>query len=148
MIQTLMMQFLNPLFFLGSMYRTFTDTFIDVKELKDTLAMPARVKEGTENYTDVKGNIRFENVAFHYLDQTDHIIENLSFEVKENSFVAIMGESGAGKSTILNLMFRLYDPIEGAVFMDDKNVKDLNFEFRKQISFVSQTPYLFNGSIL
>ena len=62
--------------------------------------------------------------------------------------MAIMGESGAGKSTILNLMFRLYDPIQGKISIDGHDLKELNFEFRKQISFVSQAPYLFNGTVL
>ena len=58
-------------------------------------------------------------------------MENLSFGIKENSFVAIMGESGAGKSTILNLIFRLYDPQNGSVELDGVDIKNLNFDFRK-----------------
>ena len=75
-------------------------------------------------------------------------MEKLSFEVKENAFVAVMGESGVGKTTILNLIFRLYDPYQGSIQIDGIDIKTLKFDFRKQISFVSQSPYLFNGTVL
>lgn len=58
----------------------------------------------------MKGHIKFRNVSFKYIDQNVEVMRGLSFDIKENSFVAIMGESGTGKSTILNLMFRLFDP--------------------------------------
>lgn len=94
------------------------------------------------------GRIRFSNVSFRYIDNNTEIMENLSFEVKENSFVAIIGESGVGKTTILNLIFRLYDPHQGSIEIDGVDIKTLKFDFRKQISFVSQSPYLFNGTVL
>jgi ABC-type multidrug transport system fused ATPase/permease subunit len=87
-------------------------------------------------------------VSFRYIDQKTEVMENLSFEIKENSFVAIMGESGSGKSTILNLIFRLYDPYQGSIEIDGIDIKKLKFDFRKDISFVSQSPYLFNGTVL
>lgn len=59
-----------------------------------------------------------------------------------------MGESGVGKSTILNLIFRLYDPEHGSIEIDSVDIKRLKFDFRKEISFVSQAPYLFNGTVL
>lgn len=59
-----------------------------------------------------------------------------------------MGESGVGKTTILNLIFRLYDPYQGSILIDNVDIKNLNFDFRKEISFVSQAPYLFNGTVL
>lgn len=96
----------------------------------------------------MQGAIKFNNVGFRYIDQKDEIMENLSFEIKENTFVAIMGESGVGKTTILNLIFRLYDPYQGSILIDNVDIKNLNFDFRKEISFVSQAPYLFNGTVL
>lgn len=75
-------------------------------------------------------------------------MKDLSFDIKENSFVAVIGESGVGKTTILNLIFRLYDPHHGSIYIDNVDIKTLNFDFRKEISFVSQAPYLFNGTVL
>ena len=77
-----------------------------------------------------------------------HIIDNISFTVEPNGFVAVIGESGSGKSTILNLIFRLYDPHQGEILIDDENIKHLSFDFRIHITFVSQSPYLFNGTVL
>lgn len=62
--------------------------------------------------------------------------------------MAVMGRSGSGKTSILNLIFRLYDPQEGDIEIDGKNIRDLNFSFRNHVSFVSQTPYLFNGTVM
>ena len=62
--------------------------------------------------------------------------------------MAIVGKSGIGKTTILNLIFRLYDPREGGIYLEGRNLRDLNFGFRKHITFVSQHPYLFNGTVM
>jgi len=77
--------------------------------------LPIRVTEGTETIKHIEGRIKFNNVAFKYIDNNSQIMENLSFDVKPDSFVAIMGESGVGKTTILNLIFRLYDPHQGSI---------------------------------
>lgn len=59
-----------------------------------------------------------------------------------------MGRSGIGKTSILNLIFRLYDPSSGEIFLDDLNLKEINFKFRNFVSFVSQNAYLFSGSVM
>ncbi len=79
MIQTLMMQFLHPLFFLGTIYRSFNDSFIDVNELRLTLEQPIKVIEGTEIIPYIKGNIKFKNVTFKYIEQNVQVMKNLSF---------------------------------------------------------------------
>ena len=79
----------------------------------------------------MEGKINFNNVSFKYIEQKDEIMEDVSFQIKENSFVAVMGESGVGKTTILNLIFRLYDPYEGSIEIDGVDIKNLNFDFRK-----------------
>ncbi len=59
-----------------------------------------------------------------------------------------MGRSGAGKTSILNLIFRLYDPREGKILLDGEDMRELNFGFRDNFAFVSQSPYLFNGTVM
>ena len=59
-----------------------------------------------------------------------------------------MGRSGSGKTSILNLIFRLYDPTKGTIELDGKNIQDLTFSFRNHVSFISQNPYLFNGTVM
>jgi ATP-binding cassette subfamily B protein len=109
---------------------------------------PSSVVEGSEALPEVHGEITFKNVSFRYINDSNHILNQLSFTVKPNKFVAIIGKSGIGKTTILNLIFRLYDPREGVVELDGKDLKSLNFNFRKHITFVSQHPYLFNGTVM
>ena len=109
---------------------------------------PSKVVEGTQEVTSVDGKISFKNVGFSYLYDSNFIFNNLNFTIKEGSFVAVMGRSGSGKTSILNLIFRLYDPQEGDIEIDGKNIRDLNFSFRNHVSFVSQAPYLFNGTVM
>ena len=75
----------------------------------------------------MKGAITFRDVSFRYVNESTNIFNNLNFSVKPGSFIAIVGRSGIGKTTILNLIFRLYDPREGAVYLDGHNIKELNF---------------------
>ena len=98
--------------------------------------------------TEVKGNIEFKNVDFGYI-KTKKVIDNVSFSVPAESILGIVGHTGAGKSTIANLLMRLYDTDEGGVYIDGVNVKDLSFKtLYENIAIVSQETYLFMGSIL
>lgn len=90
----------------------------------------------------------FKNVDFKYIKDSTNILDKLSFVIKPGSFVAIRGRSGVGKTSILNLIFRLYDPQSGEILIDGHNLKDLSFSFRNQMSFVSQSPYIFNGTVM
>jgi ABC-type multidrug transport system fused ATPase/permease subunit len=148
MIQTLMLQFLNPLFILGSMYRSFEDNLIDLREVKKIMLTPCNVKEGEIKLENIRGHVQLRDVVFRYMTESSDVLTKINLTVKENSFVAIVGRSGIGKTTILNLIFRLYDPISGDVMIDGVNIRDLTFDFRKHLAFVSQTPYLFNGTVM
>ena len=68
--------------------------------------------------------------------------------MKKGEFLGIIGESGSGKSTVLNLIFRLFDPMEGRITLDGHDIREIKLSFRNYITFVSQQPYLFNGSVL
>jgi ABC-type multidrug transport system fused ATPase/permease subunit len=148
MIQSLMLQFLSPLFFLGSMYRSFNENLIDINKINRIVNTPASVEEGTQEVTELQGKIEFKDVAFSYLKDLNYVFERVSFTIQPGSFVAIVGRSGSGKTSILNLIFRLYDPQTGSIELDGKDIKDLTFSFRNHISFVSQNPYLFNGTVM
>ena len=91
--------------------------------------------------------IRFENVSFDY-DARRTIIQNISFEVPNGKKVALVGPTGAGKSTISRLLFRFYDPKEGAVYVNNQNIKDISQQsLRKIIGVVPQDTVLFNDTI-
>ena len=95
----------------------------------------------------IKGEIKFENVSFSY-SRGDEILKDLNFKVKPGEMIGIAGATGAGKSTLVKLLMRLYDPTFGKVLMDGLNLKEINLEeIRKKISLVSQDVYLFHGTI-
>ncbi len=101
-----------------------------------------------ENFDNDKclGKIEFENVKFKYEDR--YILSNCSFKIEPNEKIAIVGENGSGKTTILNLIARTYTTNEGKIKIDDKNICDLSEEYlRKNIAMISQDFYIFNMSI-
>ena len=96
----------------------------------------------------VEGRVEFKNVDFSYT-KNRKIIDNISFDVDAGKTLGIVGKTGAGKSTIVNLIMRLYDPDEGEIFVDGINVKDLSFKaLYENVAIVSQETYFFIGSIL
>ena len=99
--------------------------------------------------SEFKGKIDFKNVTFAYPTKPENLIlRNISLTINPGQHAALVGFSGGGKSTIIQLIERFYDPVEGDVFIDDINIKDYNlFLLRKKIGLVSQEPSLFKRSI-
>ncbi len=94
------------------------------------------------------GQIEFKNVSFKYPNSESNIISNISFKVKKGETIAFIGETGCGKSTIINLLSRLYDASEGEVLIDDVNIKNLKLEtINNLVGVVPQKALLFSGSI-
>jgi ATP-binding cassette subfamily B protein len=103
---------------------------------------------GNEKINKVKGLIEFKNVSFSYPDE-DNIINNFNIKLEPNKKIAIVGKSGQGKSTLFNLITRVFDVKEGLITLDDINIKDLTEEeLRKHISIIRQEPFIFNRTIL
>ncbi len=124
---------------LNSIQRLFEilDAKPDVRESKN----PVIPKEA-------RGEIEFRNVSFSYVENRK-VIDDVSFKIPAEETLGIVGQTGAGKSTLANLLTRLYDVKQGAIFIDGVNIKDLPFEYlRRNIAIVSQETYLFSGSIL
>lgn len=95
----------------------------------------------------IKGKVDFEKVYFSYNDMVQ-VLEDISFSVNPGSMVALVGSSGAGKTTITNLIPRLYEVIKGSIKIDGRDIRDVTLEsLRKQIGIVMQEPYLFNDTI-
>lgn len=94
-----------------------------------------------------KGHVRFNNVSFGYSD--DHmVLKNITIDAKEGETIALVGHTGSGKSSIINLLFRFYDPQEGEITIDGQNIATCNREsVREQMGIVLQDPYLFSGTI-
>ncbi|MBP3333652.1 MAG: ABC transporter ATP-binding protein [Clostridia bacterium] len=95
----------------------------------------------------IEGDINIKNVTFGY-DSYNPVLENINLEVKKGEFVGIVGHSGCGKTTLINLIMRLYDVTEGAIEIDDVNIRDISQNaLRSQIGVVLQETHLFSGSI-
>lgn len=94
-----------------------------------------------------RGNVRFERVWFAY-EEDEYVLKDISFEAKQGETVALVGHTGSGKSSIMNLLFRFYDVTEGAIKIDGKNINDMTRQaVREHMGIVLQDPYLFTGTI-
>ena len=115
----------------------------EVLDTKGKITDPVNPKEFSE-----EGTIEFKNVSFNYNDGENDVIKNISFKVNKGETLAIIGATSAGKTSLVNLMARLYDATEGEVLIDGVNVKDvLQKDLRSKIGFVPQKGFLFNGTI-
>lgn len=105
-------------------------------------------EEVNEKVPSVRGEIVFENVSFKYPGSDEYALKNLNFKIKEGSNVAFVGRTGAGKTSLVNLIPRLFDPGEGAIYIDGKNIKDWNLaQLRRAIGYVPQETFLFSTTI-
>lgn len=116
-----------------------------VFDLKDSVKYQFN-KYGTDDFPDYTGSIEFSDVTFGY-SPNKMVLNGVSFKIKEHTHVAFVGESGCGKSTIVSLICKLYNPTSGTITYDDKNSDTLSQEFFKQVTMVNQFPYLFNMTI-
>ena len=100
--------------------------------------------------SDVKGKIEFKNVWFRYPTRPeDFVLRGLSITINPKERIALVGESGCGKSTFVNLMMRFYDVNSGEILLDGQNIKDINLhDLRNAVSLVMQEPIIFNYSII
>ena len=106
-------------------------------------------KENCVEFEEFKDNIIFENVDFHYKDNDEKILKNINLVAKKGETIALVGNSGGGKSTLVNLIPRFFDVSSGSVEIDGINVKDYEIKsLRKKIGIVPQETFLFGGTIL
>ncbi|HEY5983512.1 MAG TPA: ABC transporter ATP-binding protein [Anaerolineales bacterium] len=113
------------------------DARSDIVEKPDAIALPS-----------VKGEVRFENVTFRYFRGGDPVLKDVTFEAHPGQRVAVLGATGSGKSTIINLLPRFYDPTEGRITVDGYDLRDLKLDsLRRQIGIVLQETTLFSGTI-
>lgn len=101
-----------------------------------------------ENWEPMKGDIFFDNVSFRYPDGDTEVLTNFTLDIPKGSMVAIVGETGAGKSTLVNLVCRFYEPTNGRVLLDGKDLRERSVMWlHSHIGYVLQTPHLFSGTI-
>ncbi len=118
------------------------------KRINEFLKHDPEIQNNELNESKIEGNIEFNNVFFTYDDTNITALKNVSFSLKKGETLAILGNTGSGKSTIINLIARLYDVEKGEIFIDKKEIQHLNLDnLRQAIGFVPQEAFLFSDTI-
>lgn len=118
------------------------------ERINEFLNTKSKIKNPTDKIEEVKGDIEFNNVSFTYPESGINALKNISFKVKQGETLAIVGRTGSGKSTVVNLLLRNYDLNEGEILIDNKNIKDINLNhFRENVGYVPQDVFLFSDTI-
>ncbi|EPB92891.1 mitochondrial ABC transporter ATM [Mucor circinelloides 1006PhL] len=145
-----MMQLYTPLHFFGTYYRMIQQNFIDMEKMFDLFDVEETVKdaEGAGSLTVTEGHVKFDNVCFAY-DNRQTALNGVSFDIPKGATVALVGPSGGGKSTILRLLFRFYDPNSGHIYIDGQDISQVKqSSLRQNIGVVPQDTVLFNDTIM
>ena len=141
--------FYAPVSGLANLLESLQQSLAGAERVTLILDTPSAIQnaENAENLGEVQGSITFENVSFHYSNNIP-VLKNISFDCKPGMMVALVGPTGVGKTTATQLISRFYDPTEGRILIDGKDIKGVTLEsLRHNISPVLQDTFLFNGTI-
>ncbi|NLW21884.1 MAG: ABC transporter ATP-binding protein [Tissierellia bacterium] len=142
--------FMQPIRRLADFMQQYQDGMTGFKRFLEIMDIQPDIvdKEDAIELEDVKGNITFKNVSFSYKNGEDRVLTNLNLEIEAGKTVAIVGPSGAGKTTLCHLIPRFYDISEGQILIDGKDIRDIKIKsLRKNIGLVQQDVFLFTGTI-
>ncbi len=142
--------FYQPLATLGRLLEDLQSATAGAERVFEVLDVEPDIadKPGAKTVTRTSGQIRFDDVSFHYQDDMP-ILKNINFEAKPGEMIALVGPTGVGKTTLISLLARFYDPISGNIYIDGNNLKDMKLHsLREQISIVLQDVFLFNGTVI
>jgi ABC-type multidrug transport system fused ATPase/permease subunit len=147
---TYLLQLINPVRQLGFFASIISRAIASGGRIFEILDTPSEIQEKPDAVLlpRLKGDVRFEHVGFRYARSGALLLEDISFHARAGEVIALVGPTGSGKSTIVNLMPRFYDATSGHIYVDDHDVRDVSLEsLRRQIGFVLQEPMLFTGTI-
>jgi ATP-binding cassette subfamily B protein len=147
--QSCMMQFYAPVQSLAQLNERFQHAATSAERVFEILDNKPEIadKENAIELPDIKGHIQFKNVTFSYDGEQD-ALDDVSFDVQPGEMIGLAGHTGAGKTTLINLLCRFYDINKGAILVDGHDIRDIKIEsLRSQIGVVLQNPFLFNGTV-
>jgi len=140
----------GPFVILGQNWQVVQNGFVALTRAERILKLPTEkyLPWGAVSFEKIKGDVVFKNVSFSYQSSKSEILKDISFEAEPGQRVAIVGESGVGKTTLISLILGLYFPQEGSIFIDGVNIKKLDLRsYRSRVGVVSQEPTLFNDTL-
>ncbi len=143
-------RFWQPLMNLSNLMNTFINAVAYLERIFEMMDEPVTVcnKLGAGDMPEIKGDVHFKNVTFRY-EEGINILENVSFDVKAGESIALVGPTGAGKTTIVSLLSRFYNVNDGAVCIDDTDIADVTLHsLRSQMGIMLQDSFIFSGTIL
>ena len=147
---TYMSQFSGPLTMIAFIIQNLAQVSSNLEQVFDTIDYPVSIhdNEGSEELKNVEGNIDFNHITFAY-DEDVNILEDFDLHVKKGETIALVGPTGAGKTTVINMLTRFYDVQKGSVTIDGKDVRDVTLQsLRKEVGVLMQDPFIFKGTIM
>lgn len=141
--------FWQPIANLGSFYNQIISNLAAAERVFEVIDMEPEIKDGevVGEMPEITGRVRFKNVGFSYEDGVP-VLKDVNFDIRPGETIALVGPTGAGKTTIVNLISRFYDVQSGTVLIDDSNVRDVSIEsLRSQLGIMTQDNFLFSGTI-
>lgn len=142
-------RFWQPIINIASLYNNFVNAVAYLERIFETMDEPVNVKDAEDAYEmpDIKGEVEYRNVTFAY-EEGKNILENVSFTVKPGESIALVGPTGAGKTTIVNLLSRFYDLTGGAVYIDGNDISKVTLHsLRDKMGIMMQDSFIFSGTI-
>lgn len=146
---TYISMFWRPIMNLSNFYNQIITNIAGAERIFEILDTPSAISDGenVKELSEINGEVVFQNVSFSY-DDNVKVLSNVSFCISPGETIALVGPTGAGKTTIVNLISRFYDANEGAILIDGNNVKDVTIEsLRNQMGIMTQDNFLFSGTI-
>jgi ATP-binding cassette subfamily B protein len=142
-------RFWQPIINLANIYNTFITAMAYLDRIFDTIAEPVEIEDAPDavEYPFVRGHIEFKNVSFSY-DGTTPVLKNVSFDAHPGDSIAIVGPTGSGKTTIVNLLSRFYNIKEGSILIDGQDIAKMSLRsLRSQMGIMLQDSFLFTGTV-
>ena len=142
------MQVISSFLMLAVIFIMYPRASISADRINEVLDTKCKIKDGKISEGKTKGKVEFKNVSFKYSDSDEYVLKDVSFTAEPGMTVAIIGSTGSGKSTLINLITRFYDVSEGSVLVDDVDVREYKLSsLYDKLGYVSQKAILFSGSI-